>query len=343
MQTVDSKQVRAEIAANGFAEAVERHGFRKVGATHWRRDNDEVTWRVALVDAGYKRSPGCFHAVMGGLVHGLDDIAAKVDGKPLSSPIKGLSARAHVHRDVGSNTSDGYFYGNLDPFDDNLPEPIRHSEFMRRKYKGLRVRDDFQLDELVRKGLIVKHWGEAGWERTSCAFLVHDRDIAEVAEVVACYFETYFVDMIDRWSGFRNIYDDLWGPKARYPRKYEYKRNICSAWMAGDDDYIEAIASNVFEEASETEEQILAELLRQQAVGRAQEAKPEIVLRQIHAKNRRLGPLMRAREIVEICDAIGARYPNHNLDFSDIARLVSEVREFRDSNKKLMRDVYRNS
>lgn len=68
MQPVDSKQVRAEIAANGFAEAVERHGFRKVGATHWRRDNDEVTWRVALVDAGYMILPSRFDPVMTTLV-----------------------------------------------------------------------------------------------------------------------------------------------------------------------------------------------------------------------------------------------------------------------------------
>lgn len=338
MQPVDSKKVRAEIAANGFAEAVERHGFRKVGATHWRRDSDEVTWRVALVDAGYKRSPGCFHVVMGGLVHGLDDIAKKVDGEPLSSPIRGLSARAHVHREVGGNTSDRYFSGDLDPFDDNLPEPIRQSEFMRRKYKGLRVQDSFELQELERKGLIVKHWGEAGWDRTSCAFMVRDRDIADVAEVVACYFETYFVDMIDRWSVFRNIYDDLWGPDARYPRKYEFKQNICSAWMAGDQRHINDTAREVFEEAARTEEDYFGELLsRQNAL--LSDPKPEELLRQVMAKNQRAGALEFAQEVAKICDAIGARYPAHHLEFGEIDSLRRTALDFLRSNRDIAKSA----
>lgn len=340
MQPVDSKQVRAEIAANGFAEAVERHGFRKVGATHWRRDNDEVTWRVALVDAGYKLSPGCFLAVMGALVHGLDDIAKKVDGKPLSSPIRGLSARAHVHRDVGGNTSDGYFSGDLDPFDDDLPEPIRHSEFMRRKYRGLRVQDSFELMDLKQKGLIVKHWGEAGYESTTCAFLVHDRDVREVADVVACYFETYFIDEIDHWSSFRNIYQDFWGPAARFRIPYYYKDNFCAAWMAGDQEHINDMAKAVFQEAARPEEDYFDRLIAEQSAQRTGH-KPQSFLRHVVAKNQRKGCLRNAREIVQICEAIGATYPHHQLEFSDIGRLENEAREFEEANKKLVRDALR--
>ena len=337
MSKVDSKQVRAEIAAHGFADCMERHGFRKVGATHWRRDSDEVTWRVAIIDKGYRYSPGCFEVMMGGFVHGLDDLGMKVDGEPISSLIQGTSARAHVHRDLGGNVSDMYYSGDADPFDDNLPEPIRQPEFMRRKYKGYTTRDSFRLQDLEENGLVVKHYGRAGSDRTSRAFMVHDRDIREVSEVVTCYFETYFADRLDRWNNFLPIYQELWGPDARYPRPNEYKLNICSAWMAGDQTQIDAIATKAFRKAERTEEDALAELLHEQATVRTRKARPEFLLRNVQAKNRRAGWLTPARVIVQICEGIGAPYPPHNLDFSDIERLHQQARKYIKDNKKELR------
>lgn len=263
MSNLDSKQVGAAIAAHGFADSMERHGFRKVGATHWRRDSDEVSWRVAIVSKEYRHSPGCFEVTMGGLVHGLDELGTKVDGEPISSLITGTSARAHVHRNLGANVSDMYFSADADPFDDNLPEPIRQPEFVRRKYKGYTTRASFRLQDLEEEGHIIKHFGRAGSDRTSRAFMVHNRDIAEVAEVVTCYFDTYFADRIDRWSRFLPIYKEHWGPNAKYWWPHDRKLNICSAWMAGDQTQIDATATKAFRRAEMTEEDALAELLQE--------------------------------------------------------------------------------
>ena len=303
MNAAEEKQIRIEIAANGFGEAVERHGFRKVGATHWRRDGDEVTWRVALVPAGYKRSPGCFHAVMGGLVHGLDELGAKVDGKPLSSPIQGLSARAHIHRNVGQNLYGDYHLGTWDPFDDDLPERIRHPETLRRKYRGRKI---WKLPEglrMFRAGQVIRHWKELSSTSSTFAFQTDGHDVTDVAQTVACYFEIFFVPSILRWTIFENVYEDFYGSDAPFFWPYNELENICAAIMAGDLDRISELIRPKLVEAVRSDEDMAEEFSNDHLILERLQKNHDLTLAQI-IKNRRETSLRIAHRHLEYCRAL---------------------------------------
>jgi hypothetical protein len=326
MSEIDGKQVRRQIAANGFTEAVERHGFRKVSPTHWQRDSEEVTWRVALVDAGYKRSPGCFHAVMGGLVHGLDDLAKKVDGKPISSPIRGLVARAHVHRDVGFNLYGDYHQGKWEPFANDLPESIRHPKELQIKYCGLRVDRLPEGKDLFDSGQVIKHWGRAGTAASTTAFLVEDRDIRAVAETVACYFELLYAHKIDRWMNFREIYDDFYQEDAPLFWPQGIVENICAAKLRGDIDQIHRMVIPTISRARLTADDFDQELADDPLTADRIRPAPEL-LRPIIVKNLQIDALYWAEKVVRACESLSISLPKAEIDFDQIEVLRDEVYE----------------
>ncbi|WP_416900038.1 MAG: hypothetical protein ACMVY4_10190 [Minwuia sp.] len=326
MTTAEEKQIRIEIAASGFGETVEGHGFRKVGATHWRRDGEEVSWRVALVPAGYKRSPGCFHAVMGGLVHGLDELAAKVDGKPVSSPIQGLSARAHVHRNMGADLMSEYHRESWDPFDDDLPEAILHPEHTRRKYQGkllYRLPEGTHMEE---HGEVVWYWGLAGDTATAWAFMPDGRDPGDIARRISGYFELFYASAIDRWTSFSNVYKDFYARNAPYFWPQRVRENFCAAKLAGDHAHIQSMIRSVFSQASRSVDQIYEELMASPRSPKHLLENPQLA-REVFSRNRRIGALNAAKEVVEICHAIGEPVPDHAYDFGEIPKLEAKMRD----------------
>lgn len=308
MQPVDSKKVRAEIAANGFAEAVERHGFRKVGATHWRRDNDEVTWRVALVPTSYKPAPESFLAVMGGLIHGLDDLAKTVDGNPVSDRIDGLSARAHIHREVGFNLYGDYHKGEWEPFADDLPEPIRHPERLRRKYQGRQVWGLPEGLQLFDSGQVVKYWGKLSVTSSVNAFSTEGRNVGDVARAVSCYFDTFFAPLIERWMLFNNIYADFYGPDAPNFWPYRELENLCAAKLAGDINHFRDLVRPKITEAIRSDDDMREELLADRLIQERLQDDPELTVSQIIEKRRAVA-IRVAKQYLRFCEKLNVAPP----------------------------------
>lgn len=243
--------IHHRVAGAGFAEAVERHGFRRVGKAHWRMDNAETTWRIALIKGDQNWNPGSFRPMMGGLAKGIDELCEKVDGKPGSGRITGMSARAHLFDEIGQHTHD------------ELRRAYRADPSIRKREPGFRnwFKHVFTNEaDAQREVSQIPHWGEIGMSGYVFGFHTEGAKMSEViASVVRC-MDDYAMPLIGSLTTLDGFYRRFWGPDAEDRRPTEVKESFAAAKLLGDLNGLHQLADEAFLPALRTEEETWREL-----------------------------------------------------------------------------------
>jgi hypothetical protein len=239
------------VADAGFATAVELHGFRRVGKAHWRMDNAETTWRIALIKGDQNWNPGSFRPMMGGLAKGIDELCEKVDGKPGSGRITGMSARAHLFDEIGQHTHD------------ELRRAYRADPSIRKREPGFRnwFKHVFTNEaDALREVSQIPHWGEIGMSGYVFGFHTEGAEMSEViASVVRC-MDDHAMPLIGSLTTLDGFYRRFWSPDAEHRRKSEVKESFAAAKLLGDLNGLQRLADEAFLPAAMTEEEIWREL-----------------------------------------------------------------------------------
>jgi hypothetical protein len=243
--------IHHRVADSGFAEAVERHGFRRVGKAHWRMDNEETTWRIALIKGDQKWHPGSFRPMMGGLAKGIDELCEKVDGKLGSSRITGMSARAHLFDEIGQHTHD------------ELCRAYRADPSILHREPGFRgwLKHVFTYEaEALKQVSRIPHWDEIGISGYVFGFHTKDADMSDViASVVHCMDE-YAMPLIGSLTTLDGFYRRFWSPDAKHPRPHEVYHSFAAGKLLGDLAGLQRMADAVFLPALQTEAETWREL-----------------------------------------------------------------------------------
>ena len=342
--------VRQEVAFHGFAALMHGYGFRRISKISWRLELDELVWNVGLIP-GYKDAPGSFNIIYGTFVHGLDEIAERVDGKPMSHKMQGLSARAHIEGDVGK----GVYTDQVQAYNkkERIPPPPGMSF---RERVTWRIRDFFVKPDFETEILDMPYWGRAGVTSTATAFMpklektvtppnpdeppgilelldIRAVEVPELTRAVCGYFEQDAWPFIDRHRTFLSHFQDYWMPKTERGIHWDCKENFVASIMANRIDLIEQAAEAQFAFARQSAEDIL---FRESSVRRENYKElPEekkIFLMQVNRLNLKANELHRAREMVEVAGALDVTLP-HDFDFTEIERLRKEA----DANAKVLR------
>lgn len=309
--------VHHRVADSGFAEAVERHGFRRVGKAHWRMDNDETTWRIALIKGDQKWHPGSFRPMMGGLAKGIDELCEKVDGKPGSGRITGMSARAHLFDEIGQHTHD-----ELRRAYRADPSILRREPGFRGWLKHVFTNEAEALDQVSR----IPYWDEIGISGYVFGFHTKDADMSDViASVVHCMDE-YAMPLIGSLTTLDGFYRRFWSPDAKYPRPEEVRERFAAGKLLGDLKGLQRLADEVFEPAAMTEEQIWREL-KDAGEFDSDTFHNTPMTEEARVWAQRRDRLSTAKEIADIINAMEIEVPVPDLEFHRILEYWKRVDE----------------
>jgi len=244
------------VAEAGFGACVESHGFRRVGKAHWRLDGPEVSWRLALVK-GYDFTPGSFCAMYGGLVHCLDELCQKVDGKPASDRMRGMSAHGHIIEELG----DTVFATRRRMYRDST-QSGPEAETFRGWMKFLFLRGDKPVHSRKEYERISKvpHWGEIGSTLSATGFHFDDGSVEDVAQAMIGYFEDYALPLIGDHATLEKVYRRIWGPGALHLRQDMWKERFAAAVLMQDQTYMQEMVDSIFVPSQLTEAETWTEL-----------------------------------------------------------------------------------
>ena len=243
MGGADDKPVWERIAELGFADAVERKGFERVNATHWKMEGEGLTWRVRLV-RGYRATPTSFLPVHGALVHGLDELYAKWDGSKASEYLHGAGQHVHMQSDTGADVvrAQRLEYERLYPRSKFYGGWLGLARELLEHFRILRTRPVFARDFLK-----IQYWGSASEGLRAKAFLTEGHDLDEVTRVVTDYWERYSWPWIKARLCFQDLYHLNWAvDRHRYGAVLPF--NLAVAKLACDQSFIDSLANKKFSE-----------------------------------------------------------------------------------------------
>ncbi len=315
----DATNIKAwhRVADAGFGDIIMQHGFRKVGRSMWRRDGDGVQWRVALTK-GYADEPNTFRVVYGGMVPGLAELVKSYDPKQTFERLPGTSVR----RDAGGDLDLDMLYEQREAWEANHPYERKKGwrRFLQIAFEP--PEEKFHLSYIEVPFCDLDHYAS-----TFRAFDTSRGDISDIAETLGRAWVRLNLDWIEQRLDYPDLYADYWGPNSRNVRRSsnEDPEFYAAAKLAGDQDWINTMAEQVFREGRKTfDETRHEEIRRGPIIQNSRKLGPDEC--EVMYRNAHVAKLRAARTVICIAEAMQIDIPDHGIDFDSFGETLSPRR-----------------